>query len=88
MKRDEIDQMIDDGSAPDGLVFCEGFDGCIVGVHWQTSVHDTCVVYDRTSMVEQIASDGVGDDDADEFFEYNIAGSNMGRHTPIYCATE
>jgi len=83
--RAKIEQMVENEVAPAELLFADGFDECILGLHWQTFNHETCVVYDRDKMLKKLMDDDMTYEDALEYFDFNIAGAYAGPHTPIYC---
>jgi len=60
----------------------DGFDAAAVGI---APGHDGMVlVYDRALMVEKLCSDdGMTEEGADEYIDYNICGAYMGPGTPI-----
>jgi hypothetical protein len=58
-----------------------GYDDCIVGVD---ESHGR-LVYDATQIVARIAArDQISEDEALEYFQYNIASAYLGTHTPVY----
>lgn len=42
------------------------------------------VCYDRDKVVEILMRDGMSDEEAEEFFDFNIAGAYMGDATPVF----
>jgi len=58
----------------------DGFDECVIGF----DVAKFRLVYDAGKIIEQMVNDGMDEDDAYEFFEYNISGAYVGEQTPIY----
>ena len=64
-----------------GLLFADGLDDAIIGI-----CPDTLrVVYSRTKVIEIfIKDDFMTEDDAIEYFDYNVIGSWVGEDTPIY----
>ena len=56
----------------------DGYDDCIVGVDG-----DGRLVYDRMKMLDKLGKD-MSSDEAEEYFEFNIAGSHMGEMNPLY----
>jgi|TARA_R100001530_G_scaffold97497_1_gene67787 hypothetical protein len=56
----------------------DGYDDCIVGVDG-----DGRLVYDRMKMLDKLGKD-MSPEDAEEYFEFNIAGSHMGEMNPLY----
>ena len=64
----------------EGTFTVDGFDKAILGV----SI-DSRVVYNLDKVIAILmARDGMSIDAATGFFEYNIAGSYLGEHTPIF----
>lgn len=63
------------------LLFADGFDDCILGV---THGMEPCVVYDMNAMVEVLVIDGMTNEEAIEYLEYNTWGAYVGKQTPIY----
>lgn len=69
-------------------LFADGFDDCIIGIcrrHGQEAL----VAYDRESCIKTLMDrDGMEREEADEFFEFNVAGSWVGEGTPVFVDTE
>lgn len=61
----------------------EDYDKCILGIGDRCGMQP-CVVYDRAKVIQVLADSGMDDEEAEEFFEFNIAGAYMGDHTPIF----
>ena len=65
------------------LAFADGHDDAIVGVADREGV--TVVVYDARLILDALRTrDGMERDEAQEFFEFNIAGAWIGEQTPIF----
>ena len=56
----------------------DGYDDCIIGMDSKQRL-----VYDTDMIVRRLSND-MSQDEALEFYYYNIEGSHMGDHTPIY----
>jgi hypothetical protein len=65
------------------LLIAVGYDDAIVGVSSKE-----IVVYSINKIVEILMAEGMTDEEALEFFEYNIEGSYVGEKTPIYMWVE
>lgn len=76
-----LHQIIDE--YPDATFLkADGFDDAIIGV----DVMSMRLIYSVDQCIKILmARDGMSDDEADEFFEFNVAGSYMGEQTPIWC---
>jgi hypothetical protein len=67
----------------DALLFMDGHDDAIIGVAERDGAF--VVVYDQKRVLRKLCQrDGMDDEEAEEFFEFNIAGAFMGDQTPIF----
>ena len=57
------------------------FDKAIIGVVERINLHVLC--YD-VAYILNILQEDMSEDEAQEYFDYNIMGSWMGEHTPVY----
>jgi len=63
----------------DEFMKAEGFDEAVVGVEMSIGK----LVYSYDKMIEILARD-MTVDEAEEYFDYNIADASVGEKTPIY----
>lgn len=64
----------------------EGFDNAIIGTSsiWNGKERVDVLVYDIYRMVEQlIIRDGMNEDEALDYIEYNIQNAYIGKDTPV-----
>jgi hypothetical protein len=66
-----------------------GYDDCIVGVTCPSGFgegdSEPRVVYNRRKIIDKLMSeDGMDEEEAEEFFSFNIIGSYVGKQTPVY----
>lgn len=63
-------------------MFADGFDEAILGVDSSTSrvIYSVAKCYDILMQ-----RDGMSQEEAEEFFAFNVLGSYMGEKTPIWC---
>ena len=62
-------------------LFADGFDDCLVGY---CRVKGRCLaMYDSVLIIEKLSKD-MTEEEAEEFFCFNIEGSFMGDNTPIF----
>jgi len=69
------------------MMTMDGYDDCIIGlasIFGQPPV----VAYDRTKVIEKIMECGSGYEEAEEYFEFNMAGAYVGDGTPCFVDTE
>lgn len=72
---------------PEALL-CDGFDEAIIGVAERINLGPV-VAYDIDKMVEiMVERDGMTQEEAMEFFDFNIIGAWMGENTPVYITTK
>jgi len=72
----------------EGLLFLSEreFDAAILGVAERIGM-SPIVAYDTAKIIDILCKrDGMEDDEAAEFFEFNIAGAYVGDRTPIFIA--
>tara|TARA_R100001443_G_scaffold106182_1_gene115505 strand:- start:287 stop:544 length:258 start_codon:yes stop_codon:yes gene_type:complete len=71
--------------SPDVIV-ADGFEDALIGVGQQ--FNKALAVYDRQKCIEILMErDGMSDEEAVEFFEYNVTGAWVGEYTPIFLET-
>ena len=60
----------------------DGFDDAIIGVD-ESSMR---LIYSFSKCIEILISrDGMSEEDAIEYFNFNVSGSYVGKKTPIWC---
>jgi hypothetical protein len=74
MNREDLDY--------EGLLFADGFDDAIIGVAERSGM-EPVVAYDVNKIIEILARD-MSEDEAVEYFEFNILGAYMGERTPVF----
>ena len=70
------------------MLTADGFDDAVIGYMDRTN-EPRIVVYDREKCIDILARDMLpptlcNRDEAEEYFEYNVAGAYMGAETPAY----
>ena len=66
------------------MLLADGFEAAIIGVASRCGMR-TVVVYDRAKCISILVErDGMDHEEAEEFFEFNVAGAYMGEYTPMY----
>lgn len=65
------------------LIIADGHDNAIIGV--SCGAGDECrVCYSRQGVIDNLVDQGMDSDEAEEFFEFNIAGAYVGPGTPQF----
>ena len=67
----------------DELIFMDGFNDCIHGVVNQFG-RPPIVCYDLNKVIDQLKVDGMTDEEAYEWHEYNQLGAYVGESTPCF----
>lgn len=81
---DIIEELIEMyGEEAENMVLAEGLDKAFVGVAFSFG-EKIRAVYDIDKIIEELQEQGMSHEDAQEYFDYNIAGSYVGDQTPIF----
>ena len=60
------------------------FDSCIIGVVERFGIPERVICYDRAKVIQLNIQDGMTEEEAEEFYEYNTIGAWMGEGTPVF----
>ena len=63
------------------ILIADNFDEAIIGIE-ESSMR---VINSITKCLEILEADGMSDEDALEYFYFNVQGSYVGEKTPIFC---
>lgn len=66
---------------PEALLL-DGFDRSIIGTA-QRCGQPLVVVYSRVGIIGELMDDGMTEEEAEEYFEFNIGGAWVGNRTPV-----
>lgn len=66
------------------IVMADGLSDAFIGIGSQGPNGETVAVYDSMKIVEKLMADGMDQEQALEFYEYNIAGAYVGPKTPMF----
>lgn len=67
----------------DKILLADGFEDAFVGI--ATQFNRKFSVYDREKCIDiLIVRDGMTNDEAEEYFQYNVEGSWVGESTPAF----
>ena len=76
--REEIVNLYED----EEFVFADGFDDCIIGVAERFG-QPSVVSYSKSKIIRSLQTE-MSEEEAYEFFHYNILGAYVGERTPIF----
>tara|TARA_R110001599_G_scaffold97429_1_gene251277 strand:- start:64 stop:306 length:243 start_codon:yes stop_codon:yes gene_type:complete len=63
------------------LLKADGFDDAIIGL----DNSNMRLIYSKSICIEILMSDGMTEEDALEYFEFNVSSAWVGDMTPIWC---
>jgi hypothetical protein len=63
-------------------LYADGFDGALVGIARRCG-QPSLAVYSRAKCIQILAKE-MTQDEAEEYFEFNVGGSWVGENTPIF----
>ena len=75
--RDELAEIDPD------LMLMDGFDDCIIGI-CESFGGESVVAYDYDKVIAQLESQGMSEEEAVEFHEFNQLGAYVGERTPVF----
>lgn len=62
------------------FLIIDGYDDCILGI----DIDSMRLIYSVDSIILKLSND-MSEEDAVEYFNFNIQGAYFGEQTPIYC---
>jgi|688.fasta_scaffold471696_2 hypothetical protein len=65
------------------VLIADGFDDAVIGIEPMTMR----VVYDIDKVIEILMDQGMDNDEAIEYYEFNIVGAYVGEQTPLFVNT-
>ena len=65
------------------MLVADGFDDCILGVAERCGDGDV-VAYDVDAMIQSLVKQGMTEEEAEEYFSFNIGGAYVGEQTPVF----
>jgi hypothetical protein len=65
------------------MLKADGFDEAIIGIGSRCGQPDI-IVYDVNKCIKILMDQGMTDEEAMEFFEFNVVGAWVGEETPIF----
>lgn len=68
------------------LLLADGFDDAILGI-CHSFGKESVVCYDQRKVLDILISQGMTEEEAIEYFDYNIIGAYVGEKTPCFLET-
>jgi hypothetical protein len=63
------------------ILVADGFNDAIIGI----DESEMRLIYSKNKCIDILVKDGMTEEDANEYFSYNMLGSYVGEKTPIWC---
>ena len=67
-----------------GLLIADGLDHAFVGLMMRFNVLEPIACYDYDRVIQGYIEEGMTEEEAIEFFEFNVIGAYAGPRTPCY----
>ena len=67
-----------------GLLIADGLDHAFVGLMMRFNVLEPIACYDYDRVIQGYIEEGMTEEEAIEFFEFNVIGAWVGERTPCY----
>ena len=82
--REYVDQLAGDTGLE--LLTCDGMDDAIIGIAelWNGNEQTTAVAYDYDKCISGLIAGGMSQNEAEEFFSFNVVGAYLGLHNPVF----
>ena len=82
MTRQEIEDFCEEYGL-DSYLLADGFEEAFIGVIQRFNTH--CTLYDRAKCIKILMErDGMSEEEAEEYFEFNVVGAWVGEETPAF----
>ena len=72
------------GDDEKGLLIADGLDHAFVGLMMRFNVLEPIACYDYDRVIEGYIEEGMTEEEAIEFFEFNVIGAWVGERTPCF----
>jgi len=69
----------------ENVLLADGFEDAFVGIGRQFG--KPMAVYNKTKCIESLVKEGMDEEEAEEYFQYNVEGAWVGENTPIFLET-
>ena len=79
--REQIDSWVDENYPEQEILLADSFDEAFIGIAMQFD--KPIAVFDRQKCIKILMRD-MSEDDAYEYFSFNVEGAYVGEHTPAF----
>jgi len=64
------------------ILIADGFDAAVIGI----DTLEMRLIYSVTKCIKILMKQGMSEEDAIEYFDFNVSSAYMGEQTPIWCS--
>jgi hypothetical protein len=83
VKNLKMGEVKDDELVEPAYIKADGFDDCLVGLGFRFGNRGT-LIYDQAKVIEKLKRDSMTEEEAFEYYEFNILGAYVGENMPIF----
>jgi hypothetical protein len=66
----------------ESVVFADGLEKAFIGIGYQ--FNDPIAIYSKSKTIQCFIKEGMDEEQALEYFDYNVVGAYVGEATPIF----
>jgi hypothetical protein len=66
----------------ESVMFADGLEEAFIGIGYQN--YSPVAIYSKSKAIQCFIKEGMNEDQAYEYFDYNVAGAYVGEATPIF----
>jgi hypothetical protein len=66
------------------MLKADGFNEAIIGMCMDIATGEERLIYDANKCIDILIEQGMSDEEAIEYFEFNVGGAYVGENTPIW----
>jgi hypothetical protein len=66
----------------ESVMFADGLEEAFMGIGYQN--YSPVAIYSKSKAIQCFIKEGMDEEQAYEYFNYNVAGANVGGATPIF----
>jgi hypothetical protein len=70
----------------ESVLLADGLEEAFIGIGYQ--FHTPIAIYSKSKAIQCLINQGMDEEQALEYYDYNIAGSYLGDNTPIFLEDE
>ena len=82
-----VRQWVEENYPDDEILLADGFDRAFLGIG-RIFNGPSIAVYDKSMVITTLRESGMMEDEAYEYFDFNVAGAYVGEKTPMFVETK